>query len=101
MDCVYVLVQSRLSLCYPTDCSLPGSSVHWISEARILEWCCLIHLQGNLPKPGTESVPPAAPALAGRFFTPEPSGKPIIMDYGHTKLGLLYGKISMFIITQL
>ena len=27
-----------LTLCDPTDCSPPGSSVHRISQARILEW---------------------------------------------------------------
>ena len=32
------LAQSRLILCDPVDCSLPGSSVHGISWARILEW---------------------------------------------------------------
>ena len=26
------------TLCDPMDCSLPGSSVHGISQARILEW---------------------------------------------------------------
>ena len=26
------------TLCDPMDCSLPGSSVHWILQARILEW---------------------------------------------------------------
>ena len=26
------------TLCNPIDCSLPGSSVHEISQARILEW---------------------------------------------------------------
>ena len=31
---------------------------------------------GDLPDPGIEPKPPAAPALAGRFFTTEPSGKP-------------------------
>ena len=34
----YVLVaQSCLTLCHPMDCSLPGSSVHGILQARILE----------------------------------------------------------------
>ena len=32
------VAQSCLILCYPTDCSLPVSSVHGIFEARILEW---------------------------------------------------------------
>ena len=31
-------VQSCPTLCYPTDCSPPGSSVHGILQARILEW---------------------------------------------------------------
>ena len=29
---------SCLALCDPMDCSLPGSSVHGILQARILEW---------------------------------------------------------------
>ena len=31
-------LQSPLSLCDLVDCSLPGSSVHGILQARILEW---------------------------------------------------------------
>ena len=31
-------LQSHLTLCDPMDCSLPGSSVHGILQARILEW---------------------------------------------------------------
>ena len=31
---------------------------------------------GDLPNPGTELASLASPALAGRFFTTEPSGKP-------------------------
>ena len=30
--------QSCPTLCDPTDCSLPGSSVHGIFQARVLEW---------------------------------------------------------------
>ena len=41
--CVYVYVcvlvaHSYLTLCKAMDCSLPGSSVHGILQARILEW---------------------------------------------------------------
>ena len=32
------LLQSCLTLSDPMDCSLPGSSVHGIFQARILEW---------------------------------------------------------------
>ena len=30
--------QSCLILCNPMDCTLPGSSVHGIFQARVLEW---------------------------------------------------------------
>ena len=36
--CVCVCVQSCPTLCDPTDCSPPGSSVLGIPQARILEW---------------------------------------------------------------
>ena len=32
------LTQSRLTLSDPMDCSLPGSSIHGIFQARVLEW---------------------------------------------------------------
>ena len=32
------LLESWPTLCDPMDCSLPGSSVHGILQARILEW---------------------------------------------------------------
>ena len=31
-------LQSCLTLCHPMDCSLPGSSLYRILQARILEW---------------------------------------------------------------
>ena len=36
-----VCTQSCLTLCKPTDCTLPGSSVHGISQARIVEWVAI------------------------------------------------------------
>ena len=32
------VAQSCLTLCDPMDCSLPGSSVRGIFQARVLEW---------------------------------------------------------------
>ena len=32
------VAQSYLTLCDPMDCSLPGSSIHGILQARVLEW---------------------------------------------------------------
>ena len=31
----------QLTLCDPTDCGLPGSSVHGFPQARILEWVAI------------------------------------------------------------
>ena len=32
------VAQSSPTLCDPMDCSLPGSSIHGIFQARVLEW---------------------------------------------------------------
>ena len=53
------LLQLCLTLCDPMDCSPPGSPVHGILQARILEWLPCPPL-GDLPDLGIE---PAAPAL--------------------------------------
>ena len=36
-----VKLLSRVRLCYPMDCSLPGSSVQGIFQARVLEWVAI------------------------------------------------------------
>ena len=43
--CVYVL--SRLTFCGPMDCSLPGSSVHGILQARTLELVAISSSRGS------------------------------------------------------
>ena len=35
------VAQSCLTLSDPMDCSPPGSSVHGIFQARVLEWCAI------------------------------------------------------------
>ena len=35
------VAQLCLTLSNPTDCSLPGSSVHGIFQARVLEWVAI------------------------------------------------------------
>ena len=61
--------QSCLTLWDLMDCSPPGSSVHGISQARILEWVAVSFSRGSR----IESV---SPSLAGRFLTTEPPRKP-------------------------
>ena len=71
------------TLCDPMDCSPPGSSVHGIFQARVLEGAAIAFSKeywggllfpspGDLPDPEIE---PASPALAGGFFTAEPPRK--------------------------
>ena len=51
--CVHVssAAESYLTLCDPVDCSPPGSSLHGISQARILQWVAFL-LQGIAPTQG-------------------------------------------------
>ena len=51
MICIYVCACSVTSvmstLCDPMDCSPPGSSVHGILQARILEWVAMPSSRGS------------------------------------------------------
>ena len=42
---------SQIQICDPMDCSMPGSSIHGISQARILKWVS-ISSSGDLPTQG-------------------------------------------------
>ena len=66
------LAQPCLPLCDPVDCSPPGSSVHGISQERMLEGVA-IPSPGHLPNPG---IKPASPALAGGLFTSSATWEP-------------------------
>ena len=41
------VTQLCLTLCDPTDCSLPGFSIHGIFQARILEWVAISFSRGS------------------------------------------------------
>ena len=56
--------------------SLPGSSVHGILQARVLELGLPFPSPEDLPNPGSETSSPVSPALAGWFFTTGLPGKP-------------------------
>ena len=60
--------------CDPMDYSLPGSSVHGISQARILEWVAISFSMGYSWSRDWTRVS----WLAGGFFTTEPPRKPTI-----------------------
>ena len=68
--CACVHAQFGLTLCKPMDFSPPGSSVHGILQAKILD--CHFLLQEIFAHPGIEPVSLASPTLAGGFFTTAP-----------------------------
>ena len=70
------VTQSRSTLCNPIDSRLPVSSVPGIFQTRILEWVAISSAR-DLLDPVFETASLASPALAGRFFTTVPPGKPI------------------------
>ena len=72
--CVCVCVQSCPTLCDFMDCSLPGSSVHGIFLARILEWVAISYSRGSSWPRDQNLHCSASPALAGEFFTTAPPG---------------------------
>ena len=45
--CACTQLLSRFRLCDPKDCSPPGSSVHGILQARILEWVAISFSKGS------------------------------------------------------
>ena len=59
---VCVCMCSAISLCDPMDCGPPGSSVHGILQARILEWVAILTSRG-LPGPEIEPISLASLAL--------------------------------------
>ena len=64
-----LVTQSCLTLWDPLDCSPPGSSVHGILQARILEWVA-VPPPGDRPNPGIE---PRSPALQADSLPSEPT----------------------------
>ena len=67
-----LVAKSCPTLCEPMDCRLPGSSVHGISQARILQWVATSFCRGSPPPRDRIHVS----CIAGVFFTTEPPRKP-------------------------
>ena len=66
--CTCEVAQLCPTLCHSMDGSPPGSSVHGILQARILEWVAISSSRGS-SNPGIEPTSLISPALASRFFT--------------------------------
>ena len=60
------------TLCDPMDCILPGSSVHRILQARILQWVAISFSWGSSRCRDWTNIS----CITGGFFTTEPPGNP-------------------------
>ena len=77
-----VHARSCSTLCDPMDCSLPGSSVHGIFQARILEWVAISYSRGSCwPRDQNHAL--ASPALTSGFFTTSTTCKFGKLSSGH------------------
>ena len=68
------VIYSVMSDCDPMNCSTPGSSVHGIFQARILQWVAIPFSKGSFPIRDRTWVS----CISSRFFTAWPPRKPIM-----------------------
>ena len=72
--CSCLVAQLCLNLCDPMDYSPPGSSVHRILQARILEGVAVSSSRGSF-QPKDQTLVSFSSCTANRFSTAGPSGK--------------------------
>ena len=82
--CESKVAQSCLTLCNHMDCNLPGSFVHGIFQARILEWVAISCSRRSYP---TQGLNPDLPHCRQ-------------MLYHLSHRGTWYNKLQIFIICQ-
>ena len=84
-----LVAQSCLTLCDSMDCIPPGSSVHGILQARILEWVAIsFSRDSSQPKDQIQIS-----RIAGRLFTVWATRKAHWIMYDCLKMNLLYLKL--------
>ena len=81
--CHTSVAQSCPTFCDLMDCSPPGSSVHGILQAKILEWVAISFSRGpSQPRNWT-----CISCIASESFTAEPPGKSLESQTGFQKTG--------------
>ena len=85
--------QSCPTLCDPIDCRLPGSSVHGILQARILEGLPFPP-PGDILDPGIKPTSTVSPALHADSLRAEPSGKPLHGTHVQSLVGELRSSLK-------
>ena len=68
-----LVAQSCPTLCDPTDCSPPGSTIRRILQAKILKWIAIPFFRDLLDL----GIKPRSPVLKARSLPSEPQGKTI------------------------
>ena len=71
---------SRVQLCNLVDCSLPGSSVHGILQARILEWAAMSFSRGSFQPRNRTQVSHVYLHWKQGSLPLAPTGKPLHMS---------------------
>ena len=71
------VAQSCPTLCNPMDCSLPGSSVHGIFQARVLEWVVISFSRGSFPTQGSK---PGLPQYWQTLYRLSHQGSPYYLE---------------------
>ena len=80
---IFACVLNCVWLCDSMGCSLPGSSVHGIFQARIGSGLSFPSSRGSCPP-----MSPVPSALTGKFFTIEPPGKPAYFSVQFSRVRL-------------
>ena len=78
-----LVTKSCPTLVTPWTIALPGSSVHGISQARLLGWVVISFSRGSLQP----RIEPRSPALQADSLPAEPSGKPYIQSTSYEMPG--------------
>ena len=108
------VAQSCPTLSNPMDCSLPGSSIHGIVQARVLEWGAIAFSnQGGLPEPIAETTllpslhrPNKSRPIWGQqiilstqltsLFSSVPALNVVSKDDEISEINLLFSKFTLF-----
>ena len=96
--CCPSVTQSCPTLCDPVDCSPPGSSVHGILQARILEWVAVPSSRGSSQPRNTNPCLLCLLHCRQVLYPLSHLGSPLHVDYLHFSIHVFIGFI--FLLTK-
>ena len=85
------VTESCPTLSDPMDCSLPGSSVHGIFQARVMQWVAISFSRGILPTQGTNpGLPHCRQTLYHLIHQGEGKKRPMAILIGLEKASVIH-----------